>query len=439
VNHFRYQKGRLFCEDVPLEDIAERVGTPTYVYSRATLERHHRVLTEAFRKRPTLLCYSVKANSNLAVLALFAKRGSGFDIVSGGELFRVLKAGGDPSKIVFSGVGKTAEEIDAALDAKVKTFNVESWSELNLIARRAQHKKVRAPVALRVKPDVDAKTHRHISTGHHESKFGVSISEAGYIYRGWKDNPALEWVGLDCHIGSQLTDMRPLREALDKLTRFFVELRNEGLPLRTLDVGGGLGIPYRPRGEEKIPSPTDWARTINEATRELKDVELVIEPGRVLVGNAGVLLTRQQLLKKIKDSGRKWFVVVDAGMNDLIRPALYEAYHEVLPVLEHRRSTRLTRMTVVGPVCESTDVLARDRLLLWNWTEKENEKGQLFAIMTAGAYGMVMASNYNSRRRPAEVLVSGSDFEVVRERETFDDLIRGERVASQERSRAKSR
>ena len=412
MNHFEYRDGALCAEDVPLARIAHEVGTPTYVYAAATLRRHYRVMDRALSGLERRICYSVKANSNLAILSLFAELGAGFDIVSGGELYRVLQAGGDPGRVVFSGVGKTPEEIDFALSKRILMFNVESADELRTIAQVAAARGVRAPVALRVNPDVDPKTHPYIATGLRESKFGIPVREARALYLAWRNRPEVELCGLDCHIGSQLTKLSPLTEALGKLARLFIELRAAGVPLRWIDVGGGLGITYQ---REAAPAPDAYARVVRQALSALGEVGLIFEPGRVLVGNAGVLLT-QLLYRKRMPGKRLW--VVDAGMNDLLRPALYDAHHAVLPV-ESRPGPR-RKVEVVGPVCESTDVLARARLL------PELEPGDLLAIASAGAYGMSMASNYNSRPRPAEVLVDGAAYRVVRARESFADLVRGE-------------
>ena len=413
MNFFAYRGRRLFAEGVPLDRIARETGTPVYVYSAATLTRHFRVLSGAFSGVRHQICYSVKACSNLAVLSLFARLGSGFDIVSGGELGRVLKATrGDASRVVFSGVGKTSDELGAALAAGILMFNVESGEELAALDRVGRAAGVRAPFALRVNPHVDARTHAKIATGLSTSKFGVPIEEAARLYRKSRALRGVRAVGVDCHIGSQLTVAAPVRAAVGKVAALFRQLRGEGLALEYLDAGGGLGITYR---EEKPPSPEEYAAAVFEPVRAL-GATLVLEPGRVLVGNAGLLLTRV-LYRKGQASSR--FVVVDAGMNDLIRPALYGAHHELLPV--ERRAGRKAPRTVVGPVCESSDVLARARPLV------PPRPGDLLAVMSAGAYGMSMASNYNSRPRPAEVLVSGRTFRVVRDRERQSDLWRGER------------
>lgn len=413
MNHFAYRKGVLHAEDVQLAAIAESVGTPTYVYSTATLTRHVRVVTEAFGDRPHLICYSVKANSNLAILRLIAERGGGFDIVSGGELARVRHAGGDAGKTVFAGVGKTQEEMEAALAARILLFNVESAEELEALDAVGRRLGRRAPFALRVNPDVDARTHRYISTGLKTSKFGVPFEEAVALYARAKKMKGLLAAGLDCHIGSQLTQTAPVRAALSKVAGLYAALKAQGHPLAYLDVGGGLGITY---SDETPPSPDEYARTVLAAAGAT-GATLIMEPGRALVGNAGVLLTR--VLYRKKTPARR-FVVVDAGMNDLLRPALYDAHHGLQPLVKRRG--KAVEVDVVGPVCESTDVLAKARPLVLP------QAGELFAFMSAGAYGMSMSSTYNSRPRPAEVLVDGEAWRVVRERERVEDLWRGERA-----------
>jgi len=411
MDHFRYRRGILHAEEVPLERIAARVSTPTYVYSEATLRRHWEVVTRAFAGHPTLVCYSVKASSNLALLARFAAWGSGFDVVSGGELARVRRAGGDPRRAVFAGVGKRREELVQALRARVLLINVESAEELELLDQVARELGVRAPFAVRVNPAVDPRTHRAISTGMETSKFGVPLREAYALYRRSRRMRGLVARGVDCHIGSQLTDTRPLGRAVAQVARLYQELVGQGYPLSLLDVGGGLGIPYR---DERPPHPQAWAGVLLRAVRGLP-ATLLVEPGRLLVGNAGVLVTRVLFRKR---SPRRQFVIVDAGMNDLLRPALYGAEHEVVPVRRRRGPT--VRAEVVGPVCESTDTLASARRLVLP------EQGDLFCVRTAGAYGMSMASNYNGRPRPAEVLVHGRRFQVVRARDAVRDLWRGE-------------
>nr|WP_211194732.1 diaminopimelate decarboxylase [Pyxidicoccus fallax] len=403
----------MHAEGVPLTAIADAVGTPTYVYSSATLTRHFRVVSEAFGDTPHLICYSVKANSTLAILRLFSGLGGGFDIVSGGELARVRQAGGDAGKTVFAGVGKTQEEMEAALAAGILLFNVESAEELEALDAVGRRLGRRAPFALRVNPDVDARTHRYISTGLKTSKFGVPFEEAVALYARAKKMKGVRAAGLDCHIGSQLTQASPMRDALTKVAGLYRELKAQKHPLAYLDVGGGLGITY---ADETPPSPEEYARTVLAATKDT-GAQLILEPGRALVGNAGVLLTRVLYRKKTPE---KQFVVVDAGMNDLIRPALYEAHHGLQPLVKRRG--KAVEVDVVGPVCESTDVLAKARPLVLP------QPGELYAFMSAGAYGMSMASNYNSRPRPAEVMVDGEAWRVVRERERIEDLWRGERA-----------
>ncbi len=411
MNHFHVRRGALWCEAVPLTRIADEVGSPTYVYSQATLTRHLSVVQAAFAATPTLVCYSVKANSNLAVLRLFARAGSGFDIVSGGELGRVQAVSGAADKVVFSGVGKRADELEAALRAGILMFNVESAEELTLLDAVGRKLGRRAPFALRVNPDVDAKTHRYISTGLKTSKFGVPFEEAVALYAKSRRMKGVEARGVDCHIGSQLTDTRPVRQALGRVAGLYAGLTAQGFKLTHLDVGGGLGVTYT---TENPPSVDVYARTVIEATRHT-GATLVLEPGRVLVANAGVLLTRVLFNK---ETPARHFVIVDAGMNDLMRPALYEAHHDIVAV-KPRRGPKKT-VDVVGPVCESTDVLGHGRPLA------PLKAGDLLAIRSAGAYGMTMASTYNSRQRPAEVLVDGDTFRVVRKRDELTALWQGE-------------
>ncbi|MGD0946093.1 MAG: diaminopimelate decarboxylase [Candidatus Binatia bacterium] len=413
MHHFQERNGELYAEGVPLSAVAERAGTPCYVYSLATLRRHFRVFDEAFESIPHLVCFSVKANSNLAVLRTFAREGSGFDIVSGGELFRALKAGADPGKIVFSGVGKTAGEIRCALAAGILMLNVESPGELDAINSVAGQLGAKARVALRVNPDVDPKTHPYISTGLKKSKFGIDIQRSLEDYRRARSLPHIEVVGVDCHIGSQLTTVPPFVDALERIHDLVGRLQAENFQIRYLDMGGGLGITYN---DEKPPEPHHYGGALTEGLRDL-DVTLLLEPGRVIVGNAGILLTRVLYLKSTNE---KNFVVVDGGMNDLIRPALYGSYQAVQPV-RPRNGTRFTA-DVVGPVCESGDFFAKDRDL------PAIEPGDLLAVMSAGAYGFVMASNYNTRPRPPEVLVDGEQLHIVRARETLEDLVRGEHI-----------
>jgi diaminopimelate decarboxylase len=411
VDHFAYRGGELLAEDVPLAAIARRHGTPTYVYSRATLTRHFKAFDQALAGTDHLVCYAVKANSSLAVLQVLAQLGSGFDIVSGGELTRVLKAGGDPRRIVFSGVGKTTAEMRAGLLAGIHCFNVESAAELARLAEVAQGLKRRAPVALRVNPDVDPKTHPYISTGLKQNKFGVEIAEAERLYLQARALPGIELHGVGCHIGSQLQDLTPFLDALDRVLALVDRLQAQGIALRHLDIGGGLGVRY---DAETPPSPAELATAVRErlAARTLK---IMMEPGRAIAGNAGILLTRVEYLKHGADRN---FAIVDAAMNDLLRPSLYDAYHAILPVAE-QGSAPAQRYDVVGPICESGDWLGRDRLLPLS-------TGDLLAIRTAGAYGFTMSSNYNTRPRAAEVMVDGQDVHLVRARESMDDLLRGE-------------
>ncbi|HWP58198.1 MAG TPA: diaminopimelate decarboxylase [Candidatus Acidoferrales bacterium] len=418
MDYFEYKNGELYAEDVPLAKIAQQVGTPTYVYSLATLRRHYRVFDEAFARQPHLICFSVKANSNLAVLRVFAREGSGFDIVSGGELFRALRAGADPKKIVFSGVGKSRKEIADALAAGILMFNVESEQELAVLDDVAGKLGKKAPISLRVNPDVDPQTHPYISTGMKKSKFGIEIKRSMENYRKALSFPHLDVVGIDCHIGSQLTSVAPFVDALGRVREYLDRalmgaLRSRGGSIRYLDLGGGLGIRYK---DEQPPHPDEYANAIMDAMRDL-DVTLILEPGRVIVGNAGILLTEVLYLKETEE---KKFVIVDGAMNDLIRPALYGSYQAILPVVE-RRAEKIVA-DVVGPICESGDFFAKDREL------EKPQPGDLLAVMSAGAYGFTMSSNYNSRPRASEVMVDGDKFYVVRERETLDDLIRGETI-----------
>jgi diaminopimelate decarboxylase len=411
LDHFERRDGVLFAEDVALERIASEVGTPTYVYSRATIERHFRVFDDAWSGQDHLVCYAVKASSNLAILSLLAKMGSGFDIVSVGELERVIHAGGDPGKVVFSGVGKRPDEVRRALEAGILSLNIESAAELEMVAEVAAGMGVRAPVSMRINPDVDAGTHPYISTGLSSDKFGIPWTEAIQAYETASASPSIEVMGLDCHIGSQLADAAPVVAALDRLLELVDELAERGIAIRHLDVGGGLGITYE---DETPPTPASYARSLRERLAG-RNLTVILEPGRVILGNAGILLTRVQLCKR---NGDKRFVVVDAAMNDLLRPTLYGAYHRIVTVAQPSESTEV--VDVVGPVCESGDFLARDREL------PRVVAGDLLAVRSAGAYGFAMASNYNSRPRPAEVLVDGDVAHVIRARETLEDLWRGE-------------
>jgi len=414
MHHFHYRGDDLYCEEVPVSRIASRVGTPAYLYSHATLTRHFRVFDEAFAGIPHLICFAMKANANLAVLKLFSDLGGGLDVVSGGELFRGLKAGVPPQRIVFAGVGKLREEVAYALKSDILMFNVESGQELRLINEVAVEMGMRARVALRVNPDVDPKTHPYISTGLKKSKFGIDIGQALEEYEAAQALPALEVVGVHQHIGSQITEIGPFVDSLEKTAALVRTLRDRGTHIRYLDVGGGLGITYK---DETPPLPAEFARALIGVIRDL-DVTLVLEPGRVLVGNAGILVTR---VLYTKQSPAKNFVVVDAGMNDLARPSLYGSYHAIQQVRRIGGRPEVT-VDVVGPICESGDFLAKDRGL------PRCEPGELLAVMSAGAYGHTMSSNYNARPRSPEVMVRGERFYVIRERESFEDLVRGERT-----------
>jgi diaminopimelate decarboxylase len=411
--HFHYQDGALHAEGVPLQLLADRLGTPLYVYSRAALRAAYESYRSAIGTRQVLVCYGMKANSNLAVLKEFARLGAGFDIVSGGELQRVLAVGGDPQKIVFSGVGKQAWEMRDALEAGVKCFNVESEAELHLLSDVAVSIGKRAPISLRVNPDVDAGTHPYISTGLKDNKFGIAIEAARQAYRTASSLPGLLVVGVDCHIGSQITDVSPYLDALDKLLNLIEVLKADGIELEHLDLGGGLGIRYTDETPLAPKVLLDQVFQRLEA-RGLAHLRLILEPGRSLVGNAGVLLTSVQFLKH---GETKNFAIVDAAMNDLLRPTLYDAWHGLLPV--RPRSGETTEYDIVGPVCESGDWLAKQRPL-------RVDQGDVLALESAGAYGMVMASNYNTRPRAAEVMVDGADYHVIRRRESVTELLRGE-------------
>ncbi len=408
MHYFEYHDGSLRCEQVPLQRIADEVGTPVYIYSEQTLRRHVRVFDEAFQAVPHLICYAVKANSNINILRRFAEWGTGFEIISGGELFRVLRGGGSPQKTIFDGPGKTTGEIRFALDSDILFFNVESGVELELIQDVARQTNKRARISIRANPNVDPRTHPYISTGMQKHKFGVSLPEARELYRRAQNLSNIDVVGVTCHIGSQITQMGPFEEAIASIRELTLELKGEGHTLKYLDFGGGLGISYN---AEDPPSPATYAKSIACATKDL-GLTIVLEPGRVIVGNAGILLTRV-LLKK--SQGGKKFVVVDAGMNDLIRPALYGSHHQIWPV---RKENRTEKVDVVGPVCESADFFAQDRDVA------VLENGDLLAIMSAGAYGFSLSSNYNSRPRVAEVLVNGDSYEIIRRRETYEDLVR---------------
>jgi diaminopimelate decarboxylase len=430
VHSFRYRDGQLHCEDVDLVRVAEQLGTPTYVYSAGTILDHYARLDAELAPLDHLICYAVKANSNRAILKLLADAGTGFDIVSGGELYRVLAAGGDPAKCTFAGVGKSREEIEYALEQRVYSFNVESEAELEHIDRIAGAKGTRAPIALRVNPDVDPHTHEYISTGSHQNKFGIALDRIGTSYEQVAKMRNVEIVGAQMHIGSQIAEAKPFASAIGKVAPVVRELKAK-YGIKFLSVGGGMGIIYqralesgsgkwwREHGNESFAfSVRDYAEAIVPPLCEL-DVRILVEPGRFLVGNGGVLLTR---VRYIKRTGAKKFAIVDAGMNDLIRPALYQSYHEIVPVEEAStsKSKSTEKIDIVGPVCESGDFFALDREM------PELHEGDLLAIMSTGAYGFVMASNYNSRPLPAEALVRGDKFALIRRRQTWEDLVRGE-------------
>ncbi|MBZ9558873.1 MULTISPECIES: diaminopimelate decarboxylase [unclassified Modicisalibacter] len=422
MDHFDYRDGVLHGEDVSLATIAARYGTPCYVYSRATLERHYRAYSEALAGHPHLICYAVKANSNLAVLNLLARLGAGFDIVSVGELERVLAAGGDPARVVFSGVAKERHEMARALEVGIKCFNVESLPELERLDDVAGECREIARVSLRVNPDVDARTHPYISTGLKANKFGIPVDEALAVYERAAALPHIEIVGLDCHIGSQLTDTAPFLDALDRLLVLLDRLKARGIAIEHLDLGGGLGVPYQ---DERPPAPFDYARALLERLAEWDGGEgltLLFEPGRSIAANAGVLLTR---IEYLKPGETKHFAIVDAGMNDLIRPSLYQAWQAILPV-DTRQPRETAIYDVVGPVCETGDFLGKDRDLAV-------AQGDLLAVRSAGAYGFVMASNYNSRPRPPEVMVDGDRAHLVRRREPLEDLWAGEALLPEKR------
>jgi len=410
---FKYKNQQLQCEDIPIQQIAEKVGTPFYLYSYHTLVRHFTVFEDAFKGIPHLVCYSVKANSNLAFLRLFVSLGGGVDVVSGGELYRALKGGADPQKIVFSGVGKREDEIEYALRSDILMFNVESSQELQVINRVAERIGKKASIAIRVNPDIDPKTHPYISTGMKQNKFGIDILRAPMAYQQASQLPNLEIIGIDCHLGSQLVEVEPFIEALRKLKRLVENLRNEGMEIRYLDLGGGLGITYE---DEEPPHPMEYASILLEEIRGF-GCTLILEPGRVIVGNAGVLISK---VLYTKENEEKRFVIIDAGMNDLVRPSYYGSYHQILPVKEETREEIVA--DVVGPICESSDFLAKGRKL------PNLYSGELIAVMSAGAYGFSMSTNYNSRPRIAEVLVRDNQMFVIRQREVYEDLIRGEEI-----------
>ena len=414
MHDFRYHNDSLFCEDVPLERLAKEQGTPCYLYSHATLTRHFQAFDRAFSSIPHLVAFAMKANSNLAILRFMASQGSGADIVSGGELFRALQAGIPPDKIVFAGVGKSDEEIAYALESDILLFNVESSAELQALNDVARGKGKLARVALRVNPDIDPRTHSYISTGLKKSKFGIGADRVLEEFKKAATLPNIQVIGVHTHIGSQLTQVSPFVESLKKALVLIETLKAQGIPIRYLNIGGGLGITY---SNETPPRPREFAEAVTPLLREAH-CEIIMEPGRVIVGNAGLLLTR---VLYIKETSAKKFAIVDAAMNDLLRPSLYQAHHDILPVRRVPNAPEEV-LDVVGPVCESGDFLAQDRTL------PAVKAGDLLAVMSAGAYGFTMASNYNSRPRAPEILVKGGESFVIRERETFDDLVRGERI-----------
>ncbi len=414
MDHFEYRDGELYAEEVKVSDIAQRFGTPCYVYSRATLERHWHVIDGVCKDWPHRICYAVKANSNLAILNLFVRLGSGFDIVSQGELERVIAAGGDPSKVVFSGVAKLESEMRRALEVGINCFNVESGAELECLNAVAAQMGKQAPVSIRINPDVDAMTHPYISTGLKENKFGVDIDEAKGLYRQALSMSHVRIVGVDYHIGSQLTELKPFQDALERVLKFIDELQAElDIQFEHLDLGGGLGVRYR---DEQPPEPAAYTAALLEqmAGRQL---ELVFEPGRVIAANAGILVTTVEFLKP---TAHKHFAIVDAGMNDLIRPALYDAWQAIVPVVQHA-DVPAQDYDVVGPICETGDFLGKQR-------ELAIKQGDYLAVRSAGAYGFTMSSNYNSRPRAAEVLVDGKQAHLIRERETISELYAGEKI-----------
>ncbi|WP_394252731.1 diaminopimelate decarboxylase [Vibrio profundi] len=408
MDYFNYQDdGQLWAEDVALSQLAEQYGTPLYVYSRATLERHWNAFDSSVGEHPHLVCYAVKANSNLGVLNTLARLGSGFDIVSGGELERVIAAGGEPSKVVFSGVGKTEAEMKRALELKIKCFNVESEPELERLNKVAGELGVKAPISLRINPDVDAKTHPYISTGLRDNKFGIAFDRAPAVYKFAQSLSNLDVQGIDCHIGSQLTDIEPFIDATDRLLALIDQLKADGVNISHLDVGGGLGVVYR---DELPPQPSDYAKALLARLENHSDLELIFEPGRAIAANAGVLLTKVEFLKPTE---HKNFAIIDAAMNDLMRPALYQAWQDIVPVSP--RQGEAVTYDLVGPICETGDFLGKDRDLVL-------EQGDLLAVRSAGAYGFAMSSNYNSRSRAAEVMVDGDKTHLVRQREELKSL-----------------
>ncbi len=413
MHDFKYVNDELYCEGVSVSRIAEDIGTPFYLYSTRTLTNHYRVFDRAFSGLRHIVCYSVKANSNVAILKLLVKEGAGVDIVSGGELYRALQAGVEPGKVVYSGVGKRVDEIEFALATDILMFNIESSEELMVIDRCAGRMKKKARIAVRINPDVDPRTHPHISTGLKENKFGVNIEKSLETYRWARTLGNIEVVGVDCHIGSQVIQIEPFVDALKRLKKLMGLLEKEGVRIGYLDLGGGLGITY---DQELPPHPEEYGRAVKEVVKDT-DVTVILEPGRVIVGNAGILVTRVLYRKQNEN---KNFVIVDAGMNDLIRPSLYGSYHALQPVVRKDREEFIA--DIVGPICESGDFIAKSRPV------PKLEGGELLAVMSAGAYGFSMSSNYNSRPRIPEVLVNNESYYVIRKRETYADLVRGEEI-----------
>ena len=415
MDYFEYHEGKLFCEDVPVRAIAKKVGTPFYLYSYATFARHYNVFDGAFSEMPHVVCYSLKANPNGALLRIIAQSGGGADIVSGGELFRALNAGIPADKIVYSGVGKSVEELRYAIDSGIRMINIESEGEFKALKKLSRKMRRRVPVSIRVNPEIDPKTHPYITTGLKKNKFGILWDDAARIYRDIAAEEYLAPVGISSHIGSQILELGPFIEAVTSLKKMILELRGLGMAIEMLDIGGGLGITYK---DELPPDPKQYANVVKENLGDI-GITLILEPGRVIVGNSGVFITK---MLYVKQTAGKIFYIVDGAMNDLVRPSLYNAYHDIVPVEQKKRKTKV--VDIVGPICESGDFLAKDRELV------SLKEGDLVAVKSAGAYGYAMSSNYNSRRRAAEVLVKGDEFFVVRKRETLKDLVRGEKIPS---------
>lgn len=414
MDHFNYNNQQLFAEDVSVNKLAETYGTPAYIYSRATLERHWHAFDQAFGKHPHLICFAVKSNPNIAILNVMARLGSGFDIVSQGELERVLAAGGNPAKVVFSGVAKSHTEIARALEVNIRCFNVESVAELHRINQVARELGKVAPISLRVNPDVDARTHPYISTGLKENKFGISVSQAREVYRLAQSLPHIRIVGMDCHIGSQLTELQPFLDATDRLIVLMEQLREDGISLEHLDLGGGLGVPYT---NETPPHPSEYVQALLAKLKNYAELEIILEPGRAITANAGILVTKVEYLKQNED---RRFAIVDTGMNDMIRPALYEAYMQIIEV-DRQLVREKALYDVVGPICETSDFLGKER-------ELAVTEGDLLAVRSAGAYGASMSSTYNSRPQAVEIMVDGEQAHLIKARASFADLWRLEKT-----------